>query len=216
MPLIEIATVRLQPSFSSNPPEAFTSAWTHACQLATKAADGVAFQLYHATPPTDKDLYYLIGGWKSGEDHIAFLTTPDAVTLAKSIGAYMTVDVVRHIDGDIGALNLGDSGERPKRLRVRVYKVSQSDVTDWESRWNKDHYIVDGAGGWDLSTVVQKQHKAFRQMGEATNSVSAFGGGDDSSSRTWVWVDSGETDTGSVLTSGKVEVETFGMEHTLG
>lgn len=216
MPLIEIATVRLQPSFSSNPPEAFTSTWTHACQLATKAANGVPFQLYHAAPPADKDLYYLIGGWKAGEDHIAFLSTSDAVTLAKSIGAYMTVDVVRHIDGNIGALNLGDSAERPRRLRVKVYKVAESDVADWESRWIKEQHSVGGAGGWDLSAAVQKQHKAFRQMGEATNSVSAFGGGDDSNGRIWVWMDSGESDTGSSLTSGYVKVETFEMEYLLG
>jgi hypothetical protein len=213
MPLIEIATVRLHPSFSSNVPDSFTATWTRACNLATKAANGVPFQLYHAVAPTDQDLYYLVGGWQSGDDHIKFLSTPDAVTLAKSIGQYMTVDVVRHIDGEVGGL--GGTTGRPKKLTVRVYKIPESDVADWESKWNSSYQGLGGAGGWDLSAVVQRQHKAFRQMGEATNSVSAFGGKDTGGGKTWIWVESGEKSTATADVQN-LEAEVFEMEYVLG
>ncbi|KAJ9615601.1 hypothetical protein H2200_001676 [Cladophialophora chaetospira] len=157
MPLIEIAALRLQPSFSSNVPESFASTWVHACHQATKAANGVPFQLYQN--PADKDLYYLFGGWKTGQDHINFLSTPDAVTLAKSIGQYMTVDTVRHIDGDVDILD-GAAG-RPKKLRVEAYKVPTNMALDWEANWNAHQ---GGSGGWDLSGEVQQQHKAFKWL----------------------------------------------------
>ncbi|OAP63372.1 hypothetical protein AYL99_02599 [Fonsecaea erecta] len=204
MSLIELATVRLHPSLSSGLPDAFTTTWVRACSLATSAANGVPFQLYKSTNPTSKDLYYLIGGWQSGNDHIAFLSTPDAVTVAKSIGEYMSVDLVRHVDGDISALNQEDRG-RPKKLRVSIYKVPESVVDDWAFKWNHSQLASAGAGGWDLSGAVQKQHKAFKQMGEATNSVSAFGEKDESGSKTWVWLES----------SGKRSGETWGPQHPL-
>ncbi|KIW65445.1 hypothetical protein PV04_07704 [Phialophora macrospora] len=213
MPLIEIATVRLHPSFSSNVPDSFTSTWIRACNLATEAANGVSFQLYHAVASTDQDLYYLVGGWQTGDDHIKFLSTPDAVTVAKSIGQYVTVDVVRHIDGDVGLL--GSTAGRPKKLTVTVYKIPESDVADWESKWESSHQGPGGAGGWDLSAVVQNQHRAFRQMGEATNSVSAFGGKDAGGDRTWIWVESGEKSP-AVADAQNVEAEMFEMEYVLG
>ncbi|OCT49083.1 hypothetical protein CLCR_05178 [Cladophialophora carrionii] len=145
-------------------------------EIAT-AANGVAFQLYHAVPPTGQDLYYLFGGWQSGDNHIKFLSTTDPVTLAKSIWRYMTVDVVRHIDGDIGALQ-SSTRVRPKKLRLGVYKVPASEVVDWQSRWQSSDIGAGDSAEWDLRAEVQKQHKAFRQIGEATNSVSAFGGKD--------------------------------------
>jgi len=215
MPLLELATVRLQPSFSSNTPDSFNSTWTNACHLATKAAGGVPFQLYHAVPPADRDLYFLVGGWQSGEDHIRFISTPDAVTVAKSIGQYMTIDVVRHIDGDIGALGAGSGEARPKKLRVVVYEVPESVVANWPSQWSS-HKRTGGAGGWDLSAEVQKQHKAFRQMGEVTNSVSAFGGSDKGSNRTWVWVEDAENADGVAVALENVKAEVFEMEYVLG
>ncbi len=211
MPLIEIATVRLHPTFSSNLPDSFTSIWKHACHLATQAANGVPFQLYHAIPQADQELYYLVGGWETGADHINFLSTPDAVTQAKSIGQYMTVDIVRHIDGDIAALDQG-AGGRPKKLRLAVYKVPESEVADWKSKWNVRQ---GGSGGWDLSTEVHNQHKAFRQMAEATNSISAFAGNDNGGSRTWIWVESGESST-VVANPKNIDAEVFEMEHFLG
>ena len=214
MPLIEIATVRLRPSFSSNIPAAFDSTWTRACEGTTKAANGVPFRLYHAVPPADKELYYLVGGWQKGEDHIAFLSTPEALTLAKSIGEYMSADIVRHIDGDIGVFDHSDKG-RPKKLRVGVYKVPELEMEEWESRWKSSHPSPGGAGGWDMSAEVQHQHKAFRQMGELTNSVSAFGGKDEAGSRTWVWVESGEEDS-TMASLQNVEPEVFEIEHVLG
>jgi len=212
MPLLEIATVRLHPRFSSSPPEPFNATWTNACHLATKAANGVPFQLYHALPPVDKDLYYLVGGWQTGEDHIAFLTTPDAVTLAKSIGQYMAADIVRHISGDIGGLKQED-GSRPKRLRVALYDVPEVKVADWEAKWKNSQGAASGSGGWDLSASVQKQHKAFRQMAEATNSAGAFGGTDQGGCKTWVWVDEGKD---ASVNMGGVDAEVFQMEYVLG
>lgn len=214
MPLIEIATVRLRPSFSPNASDPFTSTWTHVCNLATKAANGVPFQLYQAVPPADTDLYYFVGGWQTSEDHIRFLSTADAMTLAKSIGQFMTVDVVRHIDGDMSAFDQRGEG-RPKRLRVAVYMVPESEVGVWESRWKSSCHSVGGSGGWDLSAEVQKQHKAFREMGELTNSVSAFGGKDEAGSRTWVWVESAEQSS-TVASLQNVEAAVSEIELVVG
>ncbi|KIW23386.1 uncharacterized protein PV07_11591 [Cladophialophora immunda] len=222
MPLIELATVRLHPSLSSNLTDSFTATWTRACGLATSAANGVPFQLYHSIDPTTEDVYYLVGGWQSGDDHIAFLSTPDAVALAKSIGEYMTVALVRHVDGDISALGQEDGG-RPKRLRVTAYQVPESMIDNWALKWNNSPFASTGAGGWDLSSSVQKQHKAFKQMGEATNSVAAFGGKDESGSKTWVWLESSgnrseETERSQYPLEGfeNIQAEVFEMKYVVG
>ncbi|KIY03428.1 uncharacterized protein Z520_00119 [Fonsecaea multimorphosa CBS 102226] len=222
MPLIELASVRLHPSLSSSLPDSFTATWTRACGLATSAANGVPFQLYQSLTPTSKDMYYLVGGWQSGDDHIAFLSTPDAVTLAKSIGEYMTVELVRHVDGDINALSQEDGG-KPKRLRVTTYKVPESRIEDWALKWNNSRHASAGAGGWDMSGAVQKQHRAFKQMGEAANNVAAFGGKDESGTKTWVWVESSRKTSGDTGGSqhplegfDDIQAEVFEMEYVLG
>ncbi|OAL36092.1 hypothetical protein AYO20_04506 [Fonsecaea nubica] len=222
MPLVELATVRLHPSLTSDLPDSFTATWTRACALATSAANGIPFQIYHSTAPSSKDVYYLVGGWQSGDDHIAFLSTPDAVILAKSIGEYMTAELVQHIDGDIRVLNGGD-GERPKRLTVTTYKVPESMADNWALKWNNSRLAGAGAGGWDMSVSVQKQHKAFKQMGEATNSVAAFGGKEEGGSKTWVWLEGsgkgfGQTERPELPFEGfdAVHAEAFEMEHVLG
>ncbi|KAK5190167.1 hypothetical protein LTR99_003537 [Exophiala xenobiotica] len=115
MPLIELATVRLHPSLSSSPsplPSSFSELWTKCLDIASSAS-GIPFQLYHSSSPSpstststssDAQLFYLLGGWQTADDHIAFLSTPQAVDLAKAIGQFMTVDIVRHMDGDIVSL----------------------------------------------------------------------------------------------------------------
>ncbi|KIW97474.1 uncharacterized protein Z519_01058 [Cladophialophora bantiana CBS 173.52] len=221
MPLIELAAVRLHPSVSSSLHDSFTATWTNACDLATSAANGVPFQLYHSINPTSKDVYYLVGGWQSGNDHIAFLSTPDAVTLARGIGEYMTVDIVRHVDGDISALNK-DRGGRPKGLRVTIYKVPESVADGWAAKWNNSQLAGAGAGGWDTSGSVQKQHKAFKKMGEATNSAAAFGRKDEGGSKVWVWLESlgraGEIGGSQHPLEGfdNIDAEVFEMEYVLG
>ncbi|EXJ67526.1 uncharacterized protein A1O5_09539 [Cladophialophora psammophila CBS 110553] len=221
MPLIELAAVRLHPSIAFGLPDSFIATWTNACNLATSAANGVPFQLYHSVTPTSKDVYYLVGGWQSGNDHIAFLSTPDAVTLARSIGEYMTVGIVRHVDGNISAL-YQDHGGRPRGLRATIYKVPESVVDNWATKWNNSRLAAAGAGGWDMSGSVQKQHKAFKSMGEATNSAAAFGRKDEGGSKAWVWLESlgraGEIEGSQHPLEGfdNIDAEVFEMEYVLG
>jgi len=210
MPLLELATVRLHPQHTPTAlPSGFTPSWSRAVELATQAASGIPFQLYHST--TSPSVYYLVGGWHSGSEHIAFLSTPDAVALAKSIGEYMTVDIVQHVDGDVSRLG---ERQRPSRLKVSVYKVPLASEQAWESTFASNH--VAGAGGWDVSAEVQQQHKAFRQMGEVTNSVQAFGGSKEGGKRTWVWIQDAEGSSEGEEVENDVEAEVFEMEYVLG
>ncbi|KIX03022.1 uncharacterized protein Z518_06572 [Rhinocladiella mackenziei CBS 650.93] len=220
MPLIEIATVRLRPEFSSELPPSFTETWSRALRLAGAAA-GIPFQLYQND--RDSDLYYLFGGWATGADHIAFLSTSSAVELAQAIGQYMTVDIVRHIDGDVRDLiGRQQTGDKLGRLKVGVYKVPNTMLDEWKHKWQLVHEGSDGVGGWDMSASVQTQHKAFREMGEAINSVSAFGGNDPGGITSWVWVTlagaGNEGDQGGMSKNLMEDVETdfFEMEHVLG
>lgn len=219
MPLIEIATVRLQPSFSSAPPASFIATWARALQIASSRA-GVPFLLYRST--SDSDVYHMLGGWQKGEDHIAFLSTPDAVELAKSIGQYMTVDLVRHIDGDFTKLKLGQGpGGKPGNVGVAIYSIPKPMADEWERKWHDRPARDTTSGGWDVSASVQKQHQAFRQMGEATNSTSAFGGSDQGDKRTWVWVKStngggGITKTIETAGTDDVQADFLEMEYVVG
>jgi hypothetical protein len=215
MSLLELATVRLLPSHSPDKSKDFETTWSRACDLASKAANGLPFQLYRAVSSRDQGVYYFVGGWETDEDHIKFLSTPDAVTLAQGIGQYMTIDVVRHIEGNVRDLNLGSKEATPKRLRAVVYKVPEAQAADWVAKWNGVKR-TGGSGGWDLSAVVQKKHKAYREMGEAMNSVSAFGGTDELGNRTWVWVESGEQGAGTVAVFENIEPELLEMDYILG
>ncbi|KAK4939693.1 hypothetical protein LTR10_020083 [Elasticomyces elasticus] len=206
MPLIELATVRLKAT-DPIPPPSFKETWMEALQGASSAA-GIPFHLYRST--TDQSVYYLLGGWLTGADHIAFLNTPAALDLAKAIGVFMTVDLVRHISGDIAPL-----GPRPQRerLTVSVRKVPVAHAGKWEGEW-----MEKGVGGWDESAVVQKQHAAFRKMGELTSSVDAFGGTDVETFKEWIWVESA-TDAFNNEAAGQSiesEIETFEMEYVIG
>jgi hypothetical protein len=211
MPLVELATLRLLPSVTPGE-SSFTQLWERALRIASSAA-AVPFRLYQSG-----DVYYFLGGWRTGADHIAFLSTPDAVELAREIGKVMTVDVVRHIEGDIAGL----ATTADPKLRVTRYQVPETKAAEWEKEWNA--LTGAGAGGWDASASVQKQHKAFKEMGEATNSASAFGGMDDGGPRNWIWVEGAgeknggekrQTSNGQLLESLK-PVESFEMELTIG
>jgi hypothetical protein len=215
MPLIEIASVRLHPSLAFKLPDDFTSTWTYLCAEATKAASGVPFQLFHSTTSADKDLYHLIGGWNTGQDHINFLSTPDAVAMAKSVGQYMTVDTVRHVDGDIRALDSATGLGRPRKLRANIYKVPATKTASWMANWGARPPKT-GSGGWDMSGEVQKAHKAFKLMGEVTNSISAFGSHDETGSRTWVWVEDADEDNSRPVVSEDIEVQVLEMECVVG
>ncbi|KAK7890691.1 hypothetical protein LTR67_007900 [Exophiala xenobiotica] len=239
MPLIELATVRLHPSLSSSPsplPSSFSELWTKCLDIASSAS-GIPFQLYHSSSPSpstststssDAQLFYLLGGWQTADDHIAFLSTPKAVDLAKAIGQFMTVDIVRHVDGDIAAL-LGGAGatpsNRPQRLVVTTYKVPSANIdsSTWKEHWEKKTKDGAGAGGWDESAAVQKQHQAFKQMGQVTNSASAFGGNDSSSDmKTWVWIEDAtrkqvdSSDSRLLENASKVEADSVEIEYFIG
>jgi hypothetical protein len=244
MPLIELATVRLHPSLSSSTsplPSSFSELWTKCLDIASSAS-GIPFQLYHSSSPStstssDAQLFYLLGGWQTADDHIAFLSHPKAVDLAKAIGQFMTVDIVRHIDGDIAALLGGaeaaaTTSNRPQRLVVTTYKVPSAsasaniDSSTWKEQWEKK--TKDGAnaggGGWDESAAVQKQHQAFKQMGQGTNSASAFGGNDSSSSgmKTWVWIEDAtrkkvdSSNSRPLENASTVEAESVEIEYFVG
>jgi hypothetical protein len=164
---------------------------------------------------------------------MAFLSTPKAVDLAKAIGQFMTVDIVRHVDGDIAAL-LGGAGatpsNRPQRLVVTTYKVPSAsasaniDGSTWKEHWEKKTKDGASAGGWDESAAVQKQHQAFKQMGQVTNSASAFGGNDSSGSgmKTWVWIEDAtrkkvdSSDSRLLEDASTVEAESVEIEYFIG
>jgi len=211
MPLIELATLRLHPSLSSSPPPpSFSELWTKCLEI-TSSASGIPFQLYRST--SDAQLFYLLGGWQTADDHIAFLSSSEAVDLAKAIGQFTTVDIVRHIDGDVALLG----ANRPQRLVVTAYKVpsASASIDAWKEQWKPK----DGAGGWDESAAVQKQHEAFKQMGEVTHSASAFGGNESSGVKTWVWIEDAtkKVDSGSrILENSKVEAESVEVEYFIG
>jgi hypothetical protein len=236
MPLIELATVGLHPSLSSSPsplPSSFSELWTKCLDIASSAS-GIPFQLYHssssAAASDGAQIFYLLGGWQTTDDHIAFLSTPQAVDLAKAIGQFMTVDIVRHIDGDIAALLGGagaDTSDRPQRLVVTTYKVPTAsaniDSSTWKGHWEKKTKDGAGAGGWDESAAVQKQHQAFKQMGQVTNSASAFGGNDSSSDmKTWVWIEDAtrkqvdSSDSRLLENASKVEADSVEIEYFIG
>ena len=123
----------------------------------------------------------------------------------------MTVNIVRHISGHITPL-----GPRPERehLRVSVCKVPLAHAGKWESKWTSS----EGVGGWDESAIVQKQHAAFRKMGEVTVSAGAFGGTDGETFKNWIWIETA-TDTSrnrSAKQSIEIETETFEMEYVIG
>ena len=215
MPLIEVATVHLHSTLGSEIPASFTQTWEHAVHLATTAA-GIPFRLYQLT--SDSKTYCLFGGWRTKADHVGFLSTSDAIELAKSIGRYMTVENVRHIEGDIGGLKGWDqSSTTNPKLKVEIYKVLDAEAGTWERNWPSSRF---GAGGWDASASVQKRHKAFRAIGEATNSASAFGDKDEDGKRTWVWVSGvGTNDSEGLVERGTAEhvgQEVFEMEYVLG
>lgn len=209
MPLIELATVRLQPSQPIPPPPSFTQTWTQALHAVSSAA-GIPFQLYRST--TDAAVYMLIGAWRTGAEHVAFLSTPAAVDLARAIGQFMTVDIVRHIAGDIAPLE----DPRPERLRVAVYKVPEALVKKWE---DDNSHTPRGVGGWDESASVQKHHQAFRKMGDVTNSASAFGRTDGTGTvRDWVWIEPAREEYQPRNTSPEkdMESETWEIEYVIG
>lgn len=223
MPLIELATVRLQPSQTIPPPPAFTQTWTQALH-AVSAAAGIPFQLYRST--TDDTVYVLVGGWRTGAEHVTFLSTPAAVDLARAIGEFMTVDIVRHIAGDITPLGY----PRPDRLRVTIRKIPDALVKKWEEdnrrppyaharRSEDNHHSPHGVGGWDESASVQKHHQAFRRMGEVTNSASAFGRADarPETVRNWVWIEPvGDDHRRTDEEEGEIESETWEIEYVIG
>ncbi len=125
----------------------------------------------------------------------------------------MTVDIVRHIDGDIALLGVN----RSRRIVVTTYKVpsASTNIDAWKEQWN----TKDGAGGWDESAAVQKQHKAFKQMGEVTNSASAFGGNGSSDVKTWIWIEDAtkKVDSDSrLLENSTVEGESVEIEYFIG
>ncbi|KAI1616536.1 hypothetical protein EDD36DRAFT_461418 [Exophiala viscosa] len=208
MSLIELATVRLKPHYTVPVSPSFTETWSHALHDVSSAA-GIPFHLYHSI--NDKSVYYLLGGWPTGADHISFLSTPGAVDLAKAIGQFMTVDIVRHISGDIAPF--GPRSER-EFLRVSVYKVPIAHAGKWEREWMRDG----GAGGWDESATVQKQHAAFRKMGEVTGSEGAFGGTDGQTFKTWIWIETARDNPKEKAAerSDEIGTETFEMEYAIG
>ena len=85
-------------------------------------------------------------------------------------------------------------------------------MAGWDSKWETHK---GPSGGRELSVEVQKQHKAFKQMGEATNSVSALKEKDEGGTKTWVWVEGGES-TATVADLKNIEAEVFEMEYLLG
>ncbi|KAJ9640584.1 hypothetical protein H2204_003212 [Knufia peltigerae] len=174
--------------------------------MTTKA--GTPFQLYRST--SDATIYYLVGGWRTADEHIAFLSSPQAVEFAKAIGQYVSAEIVQHIEGDIDTLG----AVRPKRLRVTLAKLHESEAIRWENQWKSRK----GAGGWDRSASVQKDHQAFAKMGEVTDSPSAFGGNIEREMLNWVWIDDAASGDvfGKTSPTGTAKMKSFELEHVLG
>ncbi|KAL6246732.1 hypothetical protein RBB50_006039 [Rhinocladiella similis] len=127
MPQIELATLRLRPSIPTAT-SSFNDLWHSVLEIMTSKA-GTLFQWYRST--ADATVHYLLSGWRTADEHIAFLSTAQAVELAQAIGQYVSVDIVRHIEGDIDALGAA----RPKRLRVTLAKLHDSETREWENQW---------------------------------------------------------------------------------